>query len=132
MSCVSCQTSPCVCPELPECEAPTSRCDLYVPGSDNVWVERGDGPSDGDAPGVCMLDTLEDCQIIYILQRDEKARQDLIRITSDPHLLELARTTPRLPVVERMDAEQAQFNQPNNPGSIPFYAVFRGQPPFSQ
>jgi hypothetical protein len=79
-----------------------------------------------------MLDTMTDQQVIYVLERDEEARADLLKVTSDPHLLELARTVPRLPTVERMDAEQAQYNQPNNPGSIPFYAVFRGKPPFAQ
>jgi hypothetical protein len=103
-----------------------------VPGSKNVWVERGNSPNDVNAIGVCMLDTMCDAEIIYSIERDEQARVDLLQITSDPHLLELARTVPRLPTVELADAEQAQVNQPNNSGSIPFYSIFRGQPPFAQ
>jgi hypothetical protein len=79
-----------------------------------------------------MLDTMCEAQIIYVLERDDKARADLLKVTSDPHLRELARTVPRLPTVEQTDVEQANINQPNNSGSIPFYAIFRGQPPFAQ
>ena len=79
-----------------------------------------------------MLDTMTDEQVIYSLERDEQARADLLQITTDPHLLELANTIPRLPVVEEADVEQALLNQPNNSGSIPFYSIFRGQPPFAQ
>lgn len=130
MSC-ACQTA-CACAST-VCPTPVvTRCDLYVQGSDNVWVERGINPGDENAPGVCMLDDMCDSQIINILERDEKAREDLLTVTSDQHLLELARTVPRLPSVEQTDVEQALINQPNNPGSIPFYAIFRGQPPFAQ
>jgi hypothetical protein len=97
-----------------------------------VWVERGDSPNDVNALGICMLDTLCEAQVIDILQHDEKAREDLKLITSDPTLLGLAATVPRLPVVETMDAEQAFLNRSNTAESIPFYAIFRGQPPFSQ
>jgi hypothetical protein len=79
-----------------------------------------------------MLDTMTDAQIIYCLEHDEKARADLLTVTSHPHLLKLARTVPRLPVVEETDAEQALINRPNEPAQNPFYAIFRGQPPFSQ
>jgi len=131
MSC-GCQNTPCSCASAECPDASKSRCDKFVPGMKNVWIERGDSPNDVNALGVCMLDTMCDEQIIYVLERDEQARMDLLQITSDPHLLELARTVPRLPTVEQMDVEQAQLNQPNNSGSIPFYSIFRGQPPFAQ
>jgi len=79
-----------------------------------------------------MLDTMTDAQITYCLERDDQARADLLTVTSDPHLLELAQTAPKLPKVEINDVEQALLNQPNNVGSIPFYSLFRGQPPFAQ
>jgi hypothetical protein len=79
-----------------------------------------------------MLDTMTNEDVIYTLERDEQARADLLQITSDPVLLELAKTIPRLPVVEQADIEQAELNQPHNSGSIPFYSIFRGQPPFAQ
>jgi hypothetical protein len=75
---------------------------------------------------------MSDAQIIHSLERDDQAREDLLTVTSDPALLELARTVPRLPTVEEADVEQALLNQPNNSGSIPFYSLFRGQPPFAQ
>lgn len=132
MSC-GCQITPCACSPDSACPpASTTRCDRYVPGSQNVWVERGCSPNDVTAPGVCMLDTMTDSQIIHSLERDDVARADLLTVTSDPHLLELARTIPRLPTVEETDVEQALLNQSNNSGAIPFYALFRGQPPFAQ
>jgi hypothetical protein len=79
-----------------------------------------------------MLDSMCDAQVIYAIEHDEQAREDLLKITSDPHLLELAKTVPRLPIVEQTDVEQALLNQSNNTGSIPFYSLFRGQPPFAQ
>lgn len=130
MSC-GCNVSPCacqtICPPLS-----TSKCNLFQPGMKNVWIERGDGPNDATALGVCMLDTLCEDQVIYILERDDVARADLLKITTDPTLVGLAKTIPRLPIVEETDVEQALINQPNNPASIPFYAIFRGQPPFAQ
>jgi hypothetical protein len=123
----SCGCGPAVCPP-----ATNTRCDRYVPGSKNVWVERGCSPGDENAPGVCMLDDMCDAQIIYVLERDDQARADLLTITSDPHLHELARNVARLPTVEEADVDQALVNQPNNSGSIPFYSLFRGNPPFAQ
>lgn len=98
----------------------------------NVWVERGCTPNDADAVGVCLLDTMSEAQVIYSIEHDEAAREDLLRVTSDPALRALANSVPRLPVVEEADAEQAQYNRTNEMGANPFYTVFRGQPPFAQ
>jgi hypothetical protein len=73
-----------------------------------------------------------DEQIIHVLERDDKARSDLLKVTSDQGLINLAKTVPKLPTVEQSDVEQALLNQPHNSGSIPFYALFRGKPPFAQ
>ncbi len=70
---------------------------------------------------------MNDPQIIYVLQRDEVARADLCRVTSDPHLLELAATIPRLPTGRFGDEVQKEVNR--NADSLPFYSVFRGRPP---
>lgn len=134
MSC-GCNQNPCACPPVHHC----NKCDLYDGVTPNVWISKassGTGLVGPDAPenvpGICLLNTMTDTQIIYTLERDEKARADLQKITSDKHLLYLARTVPRLPVVEEADAQQALLNRPNEPAQNPFYAIFRGQPPFAQ
>jgi hypothetical protein len=116
-----------VCPPVTPC----TKCDLYRVGDKNVWVERGEGPSDASCPGICLLDTMSEDQVIYSLEHDEKAREDLLKVTTDPRLIELAQTIPRLPVVDEADAVQADLGR-DTAGAIPFYAVFRGQPPFAQ
>ena len=92
--------------------------------TNNVWVEGADEYGVG---GVCLLDTMSDPQLVYILQRNEIARADLCRVTSDPHLLELAATVPRLPSGVFGDEVQKEVNR--NDDSLPFYSVFRGRPP---
>jgi hypothetical protein len=132
MSCEKCHNDPCGCPKR-------TKCDLYVPGTPNVWVERGDksvnlfatATPDYSVPGVCTLDTLDKAQVLYVVERDERARQDLLKVTSDPELRHIALTTPKLPTMEEVDAEQLNQNRPNEPSSIPFYSIFRGQPPFA-
>ena len=104
------------CPKCTRCDGDTA---------DNVWIER----DDPKATGVCLLDTLSDAQIIYILERDEKARADLLKVTKDCHLIHLANTTPRLATGEFADTLQSQINK--NADTIPFYSVFRGQPPYN-
>ncbi len=135
MAC-SCTNTPCGCTQAsaaPDpCAKPRTRCDLYRQGQKNVWVERGDSPNDVTAPGICMLDTMDDSQIIYCLERDEVARRDLLTVTSDPHLHQLAQQIARLPVEEEADKLQRDLNRNNSPASSPFYALFRGQPPFNQ
>lgn len=131
-----CNKTPCEC-----CEPrPCTKCDRYIPGTPNVWVERGEESAnlfatatpDYRVRGVCSLDTLNEAQVINIIERDDRARKDLLKVTSNPRLRMLALTVPRLPTQELVDAEQLNQNRPNEPSSIPFYAVFRGQPPFAQ
>jgi len=98
----------------------------------NVWVERGCSSIDATAPGICLLDTMCRAQVIYSIERDDKARDDLLAVTSDPELRQLAHTVPRLPTAEVADMEQSYLNRSNDPASIPFYAISRGQPPFAQ
>jgi hypothetical protein len=94
----------------------------------NVWVEGADENGEG---GVCLLDTMNEAQVVYVLQRDETARRDLLRVTSDEQLLELANTVPRLPVEEPGDVLQRETNHNSDPNSLPFYNQFRGQPPWN-
>lgn len=120
----SCQAVPCVCqPFCTKCNRDTK---------DNVWVERGDNPGSENAPGICLLDTLNEAQVIDIVSRDECARKDLLRVTDDPRLIQIAKTTKRLPTTEEADLQQKWVNKNEAPAGNPFYAVFRGQPPFAQ
>ncbi len=107
---------------------PKTRCDRDT--KNNVWVERGcDEWSQANSPGICLLDTLDDCDIAYVLERDDRARADLLRVTSDPHLLALEAHVKRLP-----DPEIDETNSMDtlNANSLVLYTVFRGIPPFNQ
>lgn len=124
MSC-PCSTSPCIC----ECPAPprqTTLCDRDR--KNNVWVE-GVVDENGNG-GICMLDTMTEAQVISVIECDPVARADLKRVTSDPQLLELAEKVPPLPTEEPVDTLQREVNRAAD--SIPFYSIFRGQPPFAQ
>lgn len=107
----------------PDCPPPpVTKCDRDK--NNNVWVEGYD--AEKGIPGICLLDTLCDAQIIDVLQRDEIARRDLKRVTSDAHLLELADTIPRFP--ETFEEDQQMKELGDNQAS-PFYSIFRGQIP---
>ncbi len=99
------------CNPTPEVPVPTTLCDRDC--SDNVWLEGS----------CCLLDTLTESQVVYTIQRNHQAREDLKRVTSNARLLELADTVPSLPTVEEGDRIQSEMNA----GSIPFYTVFRGR-----
>jgi hypothetical protein len=90
----------------------------------NVWVEgaRPDGTL-----GICMLDTMEEYQIINVLQRDPKAREDLKRVTTNQYLQELLAKIPMLPSHNEGDQLQKEANQ----GTMALYTVFRGVPPWN-
>jgi hypothetical protein len=93
---------------------------------DNVWVEGADENGDG---GICLLDTLTEDQVVYSVQRSERARVDLCKVTSDPGLLNIAAKTPRLPTGQKGDKLQTEINR--NADSIPYYSQFKGKPPWS-
>ncbi len=112
------------------CGEPTTTRKTYCDGdtTNNVWVERGEWSP--EAVGICLLDTMSECQIINVVSRNPRARADLLRVTTDPYLLNLAQTTPSLSSEEPADKLQSDVN--NNAGSIPFFTIFKGQPPFAQ
>jgi len=112
-------------------QTPTTKCDRYIPGTKNVWVEKGEHEGDDERPGICMLDTMDDAAVVYILERDEKARADLLTVTSDPHLLDMANNVHRLDTREEADSMQTEVNRNNHQESVPFYSIFRGQPPYN-
>jgi hypothetical protein len=114
------------CDQTPvTCETPrTTYCDRDR--KNNVWIEGGD-PATGEG-GVCLLDNMHREQVVYILERDEIARRDLARVTSDPELQEMALTVPRLATKEEADTIQEKANA----NTMPFYTAFAGRPPFAQ
>lgn len=134
----ACNQTPCTCGAiyppgyLPECAPKPTKCDRYVPGTPNIWVERGGLPEDQACPGVCLLDTLSTADVINTLQRSVQAAKDMEAATSDPLLLRLARTVQRLPEVQEDDKIQSNVNNNKAQGSLPYYAIFRGNPPFAQ
>lgn len=110
-------------PECPTTTAPATKCN--GDRTNNVWIDGGN-PETGEG-GVCLLDTLQECQVIWIIERDERARADLLRVTDDERLLELGNTIARLPTINSSDAQMKGQNS-----YVPFYSVFKGQPPFAQ
>lgn len=126
MSVCTCNCSPCTCCCLGPA-VPCTNCDRDR--KNNVWVE-GVTDENGNG-GICMLDTMTRAQIVGVLEVNERARADLLRVTSNPELLHLASIVKRLPTQEEGDKLQTEMN--NNKGTIPFYSVFRGIAfPFAQ
>lgn len=73
--------------------------------------------------GVCILDTLSPRQVNYILEHNEVARADLLRVTTNPDLIDMANSVPRLPTTEE-DDELMKVQAKQTP--LPFYQIFRG------
>jgi hypothetical protein len=99
-------------PECQEGPGPTL-CDLDT--SNNEWVE-GNG-------SICMLDNMCLDQVVYVLQRNPKARADLIRVTSCLELHDLLDKVPLLSGQKEDDHLQSTFNSGD---CLPQYTIFRG------
>lgn len=123
-----CNVNPCGCSTSnstseDETGKPNTKCDRDR--KDNVWVEGADADGNG---GICLLDTMEEYQVIQSLHRSQRSHDDLLRVTSDARLRELAVTVPIYPQEVEGDQLQTKVNE----NTIPFYSLFRGQPPFAQ
>jgi hypothetical protein len=115
-----CQKSPCNCAGK---NVPTL-CD--GDRRNNCWIEGGN-PETGEG-GACLLDTLTREIVINVLQQDNgTARADLLRVTTDSEILELARTVQRNPTGYECDETMQAQNT-----YIPLYTAFSGNPPFAQ
>jgi len=99
---------------------PTPECTLCTGDkTDNIFfVPRAPG-----YPGRCILDEMTYEQVYEVLRRVPKAKADLIRITSDPTLLQLAQTT-QLVQCPQIEADRVQRRLNRN--TLPFYTLFRG------
>jgi hypothetical protein len=83
--------------------------------SKNIWYQGGK----------CKLDQLTYSTVIYILSRNRNAKADLLRITSDPCLIQIAnRTGLVVPTIEDSARVEARLNNPAQ--TLPFYTLFRG------
>jgi hypothetical protein len=87
--------------------------------SNNIWVQ----PGPPGYPGKCKLDLLTYEQVYCVLQRVPCAKADLLKITSDQCLVNLANST-QLVVPEKEDNAIAASRLMRN--SLPYYTVFRG------
>lgn len=81
--------------------------------TDNVWYVNGQ----------CRLDQLTYDQVHYILQKNPKAKGDLLRITNDPNLIRLANETRPINQEQLDDQRAAKLINGN---TLPFYTVLRG------
>lgn len=81
--------------------------------TNNAWIEDG----------VCMLDNLCKDQVVYIIQRNPKARDDLKRVTTCQELINLLNLVPLLSGEQEDDAQQSRFNTGD---CLPQYTIFRG------
>lgn len=106
--------------------SPGSLCNLDL--SNNVWVEGRDDENPERQPGVCMLDTMAENQIVDIVSRDERARADLLKVTSDRRMIEIANQVKRLPTEEPGDSMQRVLGGTKDAGA--FYTQFRGRVPW--
>lgn len=132
--CSACGDNPCGCVD----EEPVghfgfgdgpngSYCDLDI--ENNVWVEGVvDLSANPPKRGICMLDSMTPAQVIYTLQRTPQARCDLPKVTSNPDLLTLLARVQLLPTGNAEDQAQSRLNA--NHETLPFYNVFRGNPPY--
>jgi len=74
--------------------------------------------------GKCKLDEISWEELYLTLRKIPQAKADLMRITSDPILLQLARET-RLESDELED-DKAAADRINKDNTLPFYTIFRG------
>lgn len=75
-------------------------------------------------PGRCILDEMTFEDVHRALATIPRAKQDLLRITDDPELVEMAKES-RL-VQSEHDDSKAATDMINKRGTLPFYTVFKG------
>lgn len=81
--------------------------------TDNVWW----------SDTICLLDTLTVTQVTYILERSQRAKDDLKRATTCQDLLCLADEVPLLPTMQEDDHLMKVFGEQV---PLPYYQLFRG------
>jgi len=90
---------------------PPTLCDGDI--TNNCWFTEG----------VCLLDTMSKAQIVYTIEHNPKAREDLKKVTSCEPILNLLNDVPLLSTQQEDDAQQRTLNQAD---SLPFYTLYKG------
>ena len=97
---------------------------------DPNWCGYSSTLCDGDTTnnewfgeGVCILDTMTKDQIVYTIEHNPKARDDLRRVTTCEEILNLLKEVPLLITVQEDDECQKRFNSAD---CLPFYNLYRG------
>ena len=70
-----------------------------------------------------MLDNLRKDQVVFIIERNPKAREDLAKVTTCEEILDLLKLIPLLHGKQEDDEQQSRFNQGD---CLPQYTIFRG------
>lgn len=126
-----CSSNPCCCQQADPCfnvcdDEPVNK-DPYgtsVANLDrtcNMFWREGQNGFAGSSP----LDLMTYGQVAYILRRNPRAKADLLRITDDPCLVALANSVA-LSIPDDVENQTAVDRLQAN--SLPFYAVFKGNP----
>lgn len=100
-------------PKFPPCTV----CNLDT--SNNIWFR----PGYNGHQGACKLDQLTYGQVIRVLRTVPCAGADLLKITDDPCLVELANKV-KLIVPEK--EQNAILSKRMSKGSLPYYTLFKG------
>lgn len=100
-------------------------CDLDI--TNNIWVEGVVDVAAGKR-GICMLDTMSREQIIHVLQHNPWAKDDLLRVTTNQTLIDLANSVKILDPRNQADVKTRQSARQG----LPYYNVFKGNPPNAQ
>jgi len=91
----------------------SSLCNLNK--TNNMWYQNNH----------CRLDDLTYGQVYYVLTRNPNAKRDLLKITDDRALIELANKSGLLMDEKEENAQSAaRINNPKH--TLPFYTLFRG------
>ncbi len=106
---------------------PTPNCCTKCTGdhTNNVFWRTG-APG---FPGKCILDELDFAQLFLVLERYPGAKKDLLRITDDPVLIQLANETK--PAGTELEDDQKAADMINKgrgkgPGTLPYYTIMHG------
>jgi hypothetical protein len=122
----------CSCPNAPACGCGFSMTDDVNPIYQVCSVCDGDKSDPCNVwyvNGVCKLDQLTYDQVWAVLERVPRAKADLMKITTDPTLLSLARDAKL--VSDEIESDEAASDLINKgrgsgAGTLPYYTLIKG------